>query len=475
MIGIGDLVIQIGAIGNSKEVKEFGNAVRKAGQAIDNYDKKQNSTIKTLRNVGIAIGATIIAMERLTNSLIQNNQAWLNLSNQTDLALNKLQGYAGVASLFDKTLGMQGAAGSIQALNDKLFELRLTGRGAEGFQIGGINPYGQDAFGVLEQVRNRIQGLNNTQASYLLKQLGLDPRLLPMLRMEREEFEKLRQVEQRLTLTDDERAEILKYQIQLSIAQQKIQLMWQRITLALLPLWTKLVGIVGDFAEGISNLVRWFRNLKPLTQGLIAVFGVLGAVMQGKILTKFLKTNKLAKLIGASFKMVTKRIPLLGMAFKGLASTVAKALLPLVSLYLLLEDFAVWQMGGKSVIGDFLDWKNNRNKYNQELETPTLKTQAEMGPAKGSATNQAWAQEVLQQAKLWEMQHGYTNLKPGQPSPFFSSPEYFEMMRNRGNTTNNTTNSPTVNQYNYISTSESGKEAERGMRTAMGSVAPIHG
>ena len=98
-----------------------------------------------------------------------------------------------------------------------------------------------------------------------------------------------------------------------------------------------------------------------------------------------------------------------------------------------------------------------------------------MGPAKGSATNQAWAQEVLQQAKLWEMQHGYTNLKPGQPSPFFSSPEYFEMMRNRGNTTNNTTNSPTVNQYNYISTSESGKEAERGMRVAMGSVAPIHG
>lgn len=190
--------------------------------------------------VAVGVVKAYQAIDRLTESLVANNQQWVNFIHQTDLAFDKLQGYAGVASLFDKSLGMEGAAGSIQALNDKLFELQLTGEGARGFQIGGINPVGQDAFGVLEQVRNRIKGLGDTQASYLLRQIGLDPKLLPMLRMTREEFERLRRIEERYQLTANQRLEIQQMNMQLELARQKWQYFKDRAILAIMPHFVRL-------------------------------------------------------------------------------------------------------------------------------------------------------------------------------------------------------------------------------------------
>ena len=208
---LGELFVELGVKGDPKKIDAFvkkAQALAKQYGITETTQKRVNESFskmaKKLRNVSLAITATIYAVEKMTDALVKDNQVWMQFEQQTDLSLKTLQGYAGVASLFDKSLGMQGAAGSIQALQDKLFELQLTGEGARGFQIAGINPVGQNAFGVLEQVRERIKGLNDTSATYLLRQLGIDPKMLPMLRMERSEFEKLRQIEERLTLTEEE-------------------------------------------------------------------------------------------------------------------------------------------------------------------------------------------------------------------------------------------------------------------------------
>ena len=39
-MNIGELLVRIGAIGDSKKVKDFQKAVRDAGKAIENFDKK---------------------------------------------------------------------------------------------------------------------------------------------------------------------------------------------------------------------------------------------------------------------------------------------------------------------------------------------------------------------------------------------------------------------------------------------------
>ena len=247
---------------------------------------------------GLVIGAVKAyqALDRLTESLVQSNQQWVNFIHQTDLAFDRLQSYSVVASLFDKSLGMDGAAGSIKELNDRLFELQLTGEGARGFQIGGINPVGQDAFGILEQVRKRIKGLGDTQAAYLLKQIGLDARLLPMLRMEAKEFEHLRKVQERYILTEDQRLEIQRMNIQLELARQKWQYLKDRAILAIMPhfvrltknltfmveVWVRMGKAIHDFWKNIhttndalGKTLQIFKNIKSAIDVLLHPFRAL--------------------------------------------------------------------------------------------------------------------------------------------------------------------------------------------------------
>lgn len=276
--------------------------------------------IGAIVGIGIATVKAYQAIDRLTESLVNNNQQWVNLANQTDLAFDRLQGYAGVAGLLDKSLGAGGAANSIAQLNERLFELQLTGQGARGFQIAGINPTGQDALGVLEQVRNRISGLKNTQATYLLKQIGLDPKLLPMLRMTADEFEHLRQVEQRYILTEEQRRDIQRMNIQLEIAKQKWQYLKDRAILAIMPHFVRLTKnlafLVDIFIKGAKWISEWNDKLHDMNTGL------------GRVYTAIEKINQL---FGA-FSFLN----------------------PFKFLYDLFDDISGYYNGEKSVFGAFL-------------------------------------------------------------------------------------------------------------------------
>ena len=468
--GVGELFIQFGVEGDASKLDKFTKKVQELAQEIDVNIKKQDKTnnnlgqmFKRFRRVALAVSGAIYAIDRLSNSLIKNNQVWLEFQNQTDLSISKLQGYAGVAGLLDKSLGMQGAAGSIAQLNEKLFELKLTGEGAKGFQIAGINPVGQDAFGVLEQVRERIKSLDNTQATYVLKQIGLDPKLLPMLRMEKSEFEELRKIEQRLQLTEEERAQILQYQIRLGIAHNQMSLAMQRLTLALMPLWTKLVEIAGGLAEGISNILAGFNKLHGALKAIILGFtawgvsvGKLDILFKGKFIKNILRMVKVFTGLNLSTKMAaTKFLPMLGNAIKGLAVTVGRALLPLISLFLILEDIAVWLMGGESVIGDYLNLWKSYKEGKENLNTPTLQ---DLDPNEGSGSTNKKLNllETMQDAQMWETgKWGRPMSGDGMPSSYFASPEYYAKTgfpMTSSNTNNTTNNSSNVVQNNYITT-----------------------
>lgn len=234
--------------------------------------------------IGIATVKAYQAIDRLTESLVNNNQQWVNLANQTDLAFDRLQSYAGVAGLWDKSLGAGGAASSIAQLNERLFELQLTGQGARGFQIAGINPTSQDALGVLEQVRNRISGLKNTQATYLLKQIGLDPKLLPMLRMTADEFERLRQIEERYILTEEQRRDIQRMNIQLELARQKWQYLKDRAILAIMPHFVRLTKnlafLVDIFIKGAKWIGDWNKKLNDMNTGLGKMYTIIKKIFQ---------------------------------------------------------------------------------------------------------------------------------------------------------------------------------------------------
>lgn len=352
-MNLGELFVQIGAIGNSKEVKAFGEAVKKAGKAIDNYDKKlkngQNNgdkltgsikgTIGAIVGIAGAVAGAYYALDRLTDSLAKQNLQWLNLTRQSDIALDTFQKWGTVG----KIVGVDNAAQQLENLNQKIFNLRLTGEGAKGFQMAGIMP--TNAEDVLEQLRGRIAGMSNTSATYLLQQMGLDPKMITLLRMGREEWEQYLDVQKRYTLNKTQREEIDRLNRQLEVARIKMKYLKDRAILAIMPAFTK-------FAQSIARVVELLVKFLEKSWRVLGILTLWSLRLQ--------KVKDFLKVINTSMRSVISKIPVFGRMFVQLGKVFSKVLLPLTALYLLLDDLAVFFEGGDSLIGRVLDWGKER-------------------------------------------------------------------------------------------------------------------
>lgn len=286
-MNIGDLFVQIGAIGNSKEVKAFGEAVKKAGKAIDDFDKKQAKTEVGSGKLNVSLGSAVMkfvgivgavagayyALDRLTESLAKQNQQWLLMANQSDMAMSTLQKWDTVG----KIVGIDGIGQQVQSLEQKIFNLRLTGEGAKGFQMGGIMP--TNANDVMEQLRRRVSGMSNSSASFLLQQMGLDPKMLTLLRMTRKEWEEYVRVQRQFTLTEKQRNDIEYMNRQLQVAGIKIQYLKDRAIMAIMPHFVKLTKFITDMALAVGKLVNWVIKAENPLSATIKLFTKLAVAI----------------------------------------------------------------------------------------------------------------------------------------------------------------------------------------------------
>lgn len=286
--------------------------------------------------VGAVAGAAY-ALNRLTNELVQSNQAFLDLTRTSDISLQTFQEWDSVGKMF----GVQNAAQEISNLNDKLFNLMLTGEGARGFQLAGIDPRGQDAEGVMEQLRDRVATLDDTSASYLLRQMGIDPKMLHLLRMTREEFSSLTAEMKKYQLTPKQRRDIQLMNVQLQIAAQKLQYLKQRAILALMPVWVKFVQSFARVAEGFARIVKWVTSTK---EGIIALAGAITTILIPAIYALYIAIS--------SHPIVA--------AITAIFST----------LYLLFDDIVGYFQGKNSMLGALLYALEAVNTELNSIETP---------------------------------------------------------------------------------------------------------
>ena len=259
----------------------------------------------------------------MTNTLVQNNQEFLNLIRNSDIALGTFQKWNNVGRMF----GVKNAAQQLANLNQKLYELMLTGQGAEGFMLAGINPMGQDAEGIMEQLRNRVAGLNDTAATFLLTKMGLDPSMLHLLRMTRQEFEAFNQATAQYRLTEEQAKQIQALNAQLEIARIKLQYLKDRAILAIMPYFVKFMQHVVNVVEGLRGLARittqYIQMMSPLQKGILAVAAAIGILK--------------AALIALSAHPIVAGISAI-----------------LGALFLILDDIGAYFKGGRSGIGYLL-------------------------------------------------------------------------------------------------------------------------
>lgn len=338
MPSIGELFIELGVVGDKNEVAEFDKKVKQLAKDMDLTLKNSvnaNNGIKGFVN-GIAgvigtIADAATALNKLTNDLVASNQSLIDLTGTTDIAQGTFQKWGSIG----KMLGVQNADRQLAGLNRRLFDLMQTGQGAQDFWRAGINPVGQDAQGVLEQLRNRVKGMSNTRAEYLLQQIGLDPKMLHLLRIARQDFEALGQTVKKYQISQEQTKYIQEMNIQLKIAGIKLKYLKDNAIMALMPAWTLFTESFARVSEGLSNAVQYvsdFISKYPAVQA--ALKGI--AVAMGVILA------------------VTH--PLLA-AF--------------AALYLIIDDVMAYFSGGRSMLGVFLNALDElQDKINNSIKTP---------------------------------------------------------------------------------------------------------
>lgn len=323
------------------------NEINSTQKVIKGKQELAGKISSLVTGIGVFVGALAgagFALNRLTNELVQSNQAMLNLTRTTDIAQSTFQKWGGIGKL----LGVEDADQQLAGLNERLFDLMLTGQGARGFQLAGVNPIGQDANGVLEQLRARISGMNDTAASYLLQQMGLDPKMLHLLRMSRAEFEALGQTIQKYQLTPEQSHQIQQMNMQLQIAGLKLKYLKDKAILAIMPYWVKFVESLASVTEFLIKVATWVnKNIKVW----LMLFGVIA---KGQV--TFTKFGNFFRSLLTVFNTLISRIPIFGAAVTRLGSIFARAFLPLTAAYLVLDDLATYFEGGDSLTGRVINW-----------------------------------------------------------------------------------------------------------------------
>lgn len=326
MASIGELFINLGVKGDTKKLDEFKASVTK---------------LRTnLIAVGTAFTGAVVGLNTLVNSSLKGVVNLQNLSNQTGLAVENLQKLQQVGQLSNLALSADQIAQSMGNLQKNINDITVFGSGnLTPFSQLGVDPMqSKTAFEVLERVRENIKGLNAATATNLISQIGLSPEFINILRLSREEFDKL---SNNMFLSGKQRKDIDNLGTSIKGLQLRFIALKDQAVAKLAPELDKLVNQffkwVDDNGDNIIQLISGIgKSFAVFTKAVSGAFGLVSGFI-----------NKISGLENG--------ITILTAAMAGLLLTFRPFLLGLGAIVLLLEDFAVFSAGGESVIGDLVN------------------------------------------------------------------------------------------------------------------------
>lgn len=258
---LGELFMTLGFDVDDKKLKEFNSAVNSLAMDMG-------------KTVAVVTGA-IWAIDRFVAGLIKSAAALADFNNQTGLSTQKLQEWQSAAQMSNLGISAQDVLSSIKAIQDNLVQIKLGGGNVSPFQMMGIDIAGKDAFGVLEQVRERIKGMDRNVAVNLMQQMGINPQMLNVLQLSRSEFEKLG-AEFRRT------HEMTQSALNLGVAINRLGMQfdfWKdQLTAEVAPALIKGIDLFYEFVVAIKDIYAAMQKsdaLKMFVYSLAAAFGVL--------------------------------------------------------------------------------------------------------------------------------------------------------------------------------------------------------
>lgn len=359
----------------------------------------QKSLMTGLKFIGWAT-TTITVLDRLGNSLLKSNQAFINFNSSTDISINRLSRMAGLAKLSNMNMSTEQVASDLQSLQHKIFRLERFGEGAQTFGMLGINPRGMKADKLILSLRKSLKGYSGQIKSEYLSELGLSQEWLTVLNLTDEQFKDYLKTSKELQLSEKERKQLAKY----TYIQQKNNMRWelvkQKLLIAIMPLVQKIMEVTSkaalEFSKFINDnpsvfnlikdililftgakMIRTIKAVNDMVKGFktLGILGLTGGVAKGAgaaagggllggILAKKGVRKGIGKVFGKSAAKWAARTAAGHAVAAGAASTGIGAILGAI----LEVGFAIW--GVTSIAKDILDFLKGKDEKEENDPLP---------------------------------------------------------------------------------------------------------
>ena len=324
MASIGKLFIELGVKADTGTLKQVSGVVK--------------GLRTNLLLTAAAFTGAVAGLDRFVSGTLKGVVALQNLNVQTGLSIEKLNKFQQAGQLSNLALSADQISQSIGNVQKNLAEIRLGRGNLAPFQFLGIDPLGQDAFGVIEQLRESIKGLDPATATNIISQIGLTPDFINILKLSRKEFDALGE---NIFLSKEQRGDIDKLGTSFKALSLRLKALKDQSVAKLAPELDKLIQKFFKWLKDNGDKV--IKTISGLAKGFATFATAVGRAFE--LTSKFLE-----KIVG-----LENGIAFLSAAFAVLSLSFSPFLLGLAAVILLLEDIAVFKSGGDSLIGDLVE------------------------------------------------------------------------------------------------------------------------
>ena len=157
--------------------------------------------------VGMAasIIGTAVVLDRMVIKLAQANQLYTNFQRQTGMPMGRALGVAGAMANVDVTMTPEQVMQNMQNLQSNLIGVQFGMGNIAPYQMAGINPWGINSANMLDVIRKQMKGFAPAYRTFLLQQMGLDPRLGALIDLSDTEYLKYKQESLELYLSPEDK------------------------------------------------------------------------------------------------------------------------------------------------------------------------------------------------------------------------------------------------------------------------------
>ena len=305
------------------------------------FVRSMNNAKATLIAVGTAVGTASAAIIKVTSDALDAAAAFKQFEVETGSSAQELQRWQAVAEQTNSSAEAVSAA--IRAITSNQEQIRLGQGNISGFQLLGIDPR-QDPFVILEQLRERTDGLSQAMKRNVLAQLGVGAGLLQTLELSNEQFDDLAR---RAFIISPQAIETLaQTRASMNQAARGVEFLKAQIAVALAPEIRALTDQFIDFIKHNEDaFIKGFRQAYTFVQTFLRGVNQLGRAIDWLVRGTIGWERALKVLIGA---LVLFNAQLL-------LSPLGIFTAGITLLFILLEDLYGFAEGRRSLFGVFLE------------------------------------------------------------------------------------------------------------------------